>query len=303
MQNKYKQSKRNKSWQQLSRIWHKWLMVVLGVPFLIWAITGLYMVAINIHYIHGNSLVHNHQTKIAPSDIRLPIIELAGRYPNIQSFTIAMLIDKPVYQLTIKSSEKHGDGSHTINNNQTLLVDAQTGAQLSPLSKALALAVAEHEYTGEGEVTSVELIAENTPFELSARHLPVWRIDYQGLDGASIYVSALTGQVVTKRHNYWRVFDYFFRFHLMDYQDGEADNQLLFATIIASLLAVFSGMVLLYFRIKPRMTSRLKSRMTLRMTSRKEFLVSKPNLRQDHQPNTDFVHSSSAQQGESHAVD
>ena len=211
-------------------------MVVLGVPFLVWAITGLYMVAINIHYIHGDSLVHNHQTTITPSDIKLSIKELAGRYPNIQSFTIAMLIDKPVYQLTIKSSEQHGSGSHTIDNNQTLLVDAQTGEQLSPLSKSLALAVATHEYTGEGAVTSTKLITENPPFELSARHLPVWRIDYQGLDGASIYVSATTGQVVTKRHNYWRIFDYFFRFHLMDYQDGEADNQLLFWTIIASLL-------------------------------------------------------------------
>ncbi|REL35875.1 PepSY domain-containing protein [Thalassotalea euphylliae] len=274
-------------------------MVVLGVPFLIWAITGLYMVTINIHYIHGDSLVYNHQTTITPSDIRLPIKELARRYPNIQSFTIAMLIDKPVYQLTMESSEKHGDGSHTINSNQTLLVDAQTGEQLSPLSKASALAVASYEYTGEGEVTSVELITENAPFELSARHLPVWRIDYQGLDGASIYVSVLTGQVVTKRHNYWRIFDYFFRFHLMDYQDGEADNQLLFWTIIASLLAVFSGTVLLYFCMK----SRMKSRMTPRIKSRKELLDLKPNLRQDHQPNTDSVYSSSAQQGESHAMD
>ncbi|WP_181902214.1 PepSY domain-containing protein [Thalassotalea euphylliae] len=290
-QSKRKKSKRKKSWQQLSRVWHKWLMVVLGVPFLIWAITGLYMVAINIHYIHGDSLVHNHQTTLTPSDIKLPIKELAGRYPNIQSFSIAMLIDKPVYQLTIESNEKHG--------NRTLLVDAQTGDQLSPLSKALALAVAEHEYTGDGVVISTELISENASFELSARHLPVWRIDYQGVDAASIYVSALTGQVVTKRHNYWRIFDYFFRFHLMDYQDGDADNQLLFWTIVASLLAVLSGMVLLYFR----MTSRMKSRMTPRMTSRKAFLVLKPNLRQDHKPNTDSVHSSSAQQGESHAMD
>jgi len=45
-----------------SRKFHKWLMLFLGIQFLIWSISGAYMVIFDIDYIHGDSLVVNHQT-------------------------------------------------------------------------------------------------------------------------------------------------------------------------------------------------------------------------------------------------
>ncbi len=52
-----------------SRKFHTWLMSFVDVQFVIWSITGAYMVFFDIDYIHGDSLVINHQTKINPNDI------------------------------------------------------------------------------------------------------------------------------------------------------------------------------------------------------------------------------------------
>jgi hypothetical protein len=45
---------------KISRKSHKWLMLFVGVQFVIWSITGVYMVLFDIDYIHGDSLVINH---------------------------------------------------------------------------------------------------------------------------------------------------------------------------------------------------------------------------------------------------
>ena len=47
---------------KISRKFHRWLMLFLGIQFLIWSISGAYMVIFDIDYIHGDSLVVNHQT-------------------------------------------------------------------------------------------------------------------------------------------------------------------------------------------------------------------------------------------------
>lgn len=43
----------------LSRKWHKWLFLVIGVQMCLWAISGFYMVTVSIDYIHGDHLVRD----------------------------------------------------------------------------------------------------------------------------------------------------------------------------------------------------------------------------------------------------
>ena len=44
-------------WPLLVRRTHKWLALVVGVQALLWALTGMYMVAVHIDIIHGDHLV------------------------------------------------------------------------------------------------------------------------------------------------------------------------------------------------------------------------------------------------------
>ena len=116
----------------------------------------------------------------------------------------------------------------------------------------MAIKSAKYLYTGSGEVASVEKITNNPPFELSRRvhnALPAWRVNFADFGNPSLYISATNGKLLAKRHEFWRIFDWMFRFHIMDYSDSEIDNILLFWITLMSVLAAISGLVLTYFRV------------------------------------------------------
>ncbi len=229
-----------------SRKFHKWLMLFLGIQFLVWSISGAYMVIFDIDYIHGDSLVVNHQTKLNADTITYSLSELRQHYPDAKDIEVEVFIDQAVYRF-----KQEGD---------KYLVDAQTGQQLSPLNEVNAIRAAQHYYSGKGAVAEVELIQENPPFELSRRALPAWRINFNDFGSPSIYVSAQTGALVTKRHEFWRFFDLMFSLHVMDYEDEDPSNQLLFWFILFSLLASIFGGILSYFVIfKSRTTKTLSA--------------------------------------------
>ena len=79
--------------------------------------------------------------------------------------------------------------------------------------------------------------------------LPAWRVNFDDFGSPSLYVSAQTGKLVGKRHEFWRTFDLMFSLHVMDYEDEDPSNQLLFWFAIFALLAAIFGAVLSYLVI------------------------------------------------------
>lgn len=225
------------------RKYHKWLMILVGVQFLIWSISGAYMVYMNIHYIHGDSLVNNKQSNLSETKIHITLADLSQRYGDINKLALYQLNDLPVYSFNV--------------HDKAYLVDATKGENLLPLSEARAISIANYQYSGQGTVTDVSLITRNPPFELAPRHLPVWQVNFDDFGSPTLYISALSGTVVTKRHDFWRIFDWMFRFHLMDYQKGEVDNVLLFWISLLSLFGTLTGAFLAYQKLfKNRETSK-----------------------------------------------
>ena len=240
--------KNSKKLFKISHKLHKWLMLFVGTQFVIWSVTGAYMVFFDIDYIHGDSLIVNHQTTINSEQLTYPTQKLFQQYPQAKNLSVGVLINREVYRFSV------AEHAYT--------VDAATGELLSPLSEPLAIAVAKHLYSGNGDVINAELITENPPFELHAKHLPTWRIDFDNIGSPALYVSANSGEVVTKRHDFWRLFDWMFRFHVMDYNDGEnINNWLLLIIALLALLAALSGLVLTYFKVlKTILINRSKSK-------------------------------------------
>jgi hypothetical protein len=227
---------------------HKWLMLFIGVQFVIWSVTGAYMVFFDIDYIHGDSLIINHQTKIKPENLTYPTQTLFQRYPQAENLSVGLLLNREVYRFSVAEKQ--------------MMVDASNGKLLSPLAQDQALAVAKFYYSGDGKVIDSELITTNPPFELSTRHLPAWRINFDNFGAPALYISASSGEVVTKRHEFWRLFDWMFRLHIMDYgDDADASNWLLFIVALLAVFAAFSGLVLTYFKvIKPITKQKFKPR-------------------------------------------
>jgi hypothetical protein len=221
---------------KVSRKIHKWLMLFIGVQVVLWSLTGTYMVFFDIDYIHGDSLVVNHQEKINPNNLTYSLQEVLGQYPGAENISVGKFIDKAVYRFSAGGA--------------TIMLDAQSGARISPLDKLSAERAARYYYRGEGEVGSIELISEDPPFELNSRALPAWRVNFADFSAPAIYVSAQSGLLVGKRHQFWRLFDWMFRFHVMDYGDEEAvDNLLLFCISAVALIASLFGLILVYFKV------------------------------------------------------
>jgi len=219
---------------------HKWLGLFIGLQILIWLSSGLYMVIVDLDFIHGDSLVRNMQQPVVlPTASETSVSALRDRFPQASEIGLSMVMGKTLYSVT--AEEKH------------FLVDPQTGAVVSPLNEQQARDIAVFHFNGDDPIQAVTLISNNPPMELGSRVLPLWRIDFDDRYATSFYIGPDSGRLVTRRHQYWRIFDFVWMLHIMDYSErADAHNLLLKTAQITGLTFVLTGFWLLYFRLKPR---------------------------------------------------
>lgn len=227
---------------KLARKYHKWLMVFVGAQFLIWACTGLYMVSMNIHFIHGESMVDQQKEPLNLKNVQVSMTDLLERFPNATRIKLQDFMGRPVYRFN--------DGK-----NGKVVMDAQKGRILPQVSELKAREIALHYYAQSNQIKRVTLFRDalNMPPELSGRHLPFWQVTFDGLASPTLYISQQTGAIVTKRHNFWRLFDWMWRFHIMDYDDGEnVSNGFLFIVALLGFVASILGAILTYHKVLKR---------------------------------------------------
>lgn len=221
------------------RKYHKWLMAFVGIQFLFWSMTGVYMVTMDIHYIHGESLAKSEKAKIEMARVDYSVAELVTQYPQATNITLTQSMGTPLYTFI--------DGGKT-----SIAIDAKTGLLQPLIDEVKAKEIAQFYYAQQHDIDSIKLISSITemPAELSPRYLPVWRVTFDNYSTPTFYMSQHTGAIVAKRHDYWRLFDWMWRFHIMDYDDGEnVSNGFLFLVAVLGLLSAFAGAVLTYFRV------------------------------------------------------
>ena len=128
------------------------------------------------------------------------------------------------------------------------IFDASTGARISPLSEQLARKVAEMDYLGDGEIVRAALMS--FPPQEYRGPTPVWRLDYNDRFNTRIYVSPSSGEVRARRNDIWRLYDFFWMLHIMDYEDRENfNNPLLITASITGFIFALSGIIIVVFRL------------------------------------------------------
>jgi len=219
---------------------HKWLGLFIGLQILIWLSTGLYMVVVNLDFIHGDPLVKNMQQVITvPTAADTGIADLYTRFPTVRNIGLRSVLGKTFYTLSTPENR--------------YLVDPATGDVVSPLGEQSAREIAEFHFNGDGPVIAATLISSDPPREIGPRRLPLWRIDFDDRYSTTFYIDPLNGRLVTRRHQYWRIFDFLWMLHIMDYVNrDDAHNLLLKTAQITGLTFALTGFWLLYFRLKPR---------------------------------------------------
>lgn len=223
---------------RVSRLGHRWLALVIGAQLLLWTASGLFMTAVDIDFIHGDSLVRDVASTL-PSGVPLASIETlrAGR-DDIVALRLRTLPDdgQRVYEL-----ERIG---------RRELVDAATGRTLAPLSPSRVRALARAYYAGHGQVARVRMLGadEDIPAEIRGRRAPLWRVDFDDWLETTFYLHPDTGSLVTRRHRLWRWYDFLWSLHIMDYREREhVDNVLLRVVAPLALTTVAFGGWLAFF--------------------------------------------------------
>ena len=228
----------SRSFALLARRTHKWLALVLGIPALVWTVSGLYMVAVDIDIIHGDHFIRAD----APPSIRLSELAdpaaAAASVPGATSVKLSWLRDRPAYAVASEQG--------------SALVDARTGARLPPPSRSEIAAIANHWFTGEEPLAKLELITA-IPGEVRGRKPPLWRAEFGGWNKPTLYLSPETGELVTRRHELWRVFDFFWMLHILDFEEREnVNNRLLLVLSWATLVMSLAGVWLLFWSFPRR---------------------------------------------------
>jgi len=217
---------------------HKWIGLVVGVQALLWMISGLYMVVVPLEVIHGDHLAHVPTEPLNTANAHVAQARLHELYPGITAIRMKSLLGKEVYEI------KQGA--------QASLVDASSGARISPLDREQILALADAAYVGEGSVRGVEWVTR-APREVGSRPVPLWAVHYDEPGQSTLYFSPYTGDLVARRHELWRWFDFLWMFHIMDYDEREnVNNTLLRVASMSGLVFALSGAWLLFYSFNRR---------------------------------------------------
>jgi uncharacterized iron-regulated membrane protein len=223
---------------RLSRLGHRWLALVVGLQLTLWALSGLYMVVMDLDFIHGDPLVRNLAPPVDLTQPLAPLDEIRTGREDITEIHVRTLPDtgQGVYELVRTSGRE--------------LFDAQTGERMPPLPAERVRELAAAYYAGSGAVAHVVRLDRDTdiPGEIRGRQAPIWRVEFDDWLETTLYIHPDTGRLLTRRHRFWRWFDFFWSLHIMDYREREdVNNSLLrFATPLALVTASF-GLWLAFF--------------------------------------------------------
>jgi len=217
--------------------WHIWLGWLVGIPTLMWMVTGLYMAAKPIEEVRGNHL----RVEQAVQPLVLPGSALASAEFPIREMRAVMQDGRAVAILTGM------DGS-------TRRVDMQSGAALPALSANDARLIVAEQIKGGDQIRSVTAFdADNVPFDFR-REMPVWQVALE--DGAHIYVGRDTGQIEAVRTRWWRGFDFVWGLHIMDLRAREDTSHpilILFAAL--GVIGALLGCILMFRRRKAKVST------------------------------------------------
>ncbi|HEY0598084.1 hypothetical protein [Sphingopyxis sp.] len=220
-------------WPLFVRRTHKWLALVVGVQALLWTLTGFYMVAVHIDIIHGDDLVRSPAAQPFDLDGLAAPSRVVAAAPGVSELRLQHFSGRPVWRAETPEGAR--------------LFDARTATPLPRLTEAQIREQARRIYTGEGKIVSVRLLTM-APQEMQSRKPPYWQVEFEGWNRPTLYLSPQTGELISRRHALWRVFDIAWMLHIMDYDERtDVNNPLLrVATWSAFAMALTGAWLLIW---------------------------------------------------------
>ena len=221
---------------------HRYFGVVIGIQFLLWTIGGLYFSWSDIDEIHGNS--HRRQPALLPAGTAMisPTVALEGNgivADSFHSMQMVNILQRPYFHV------KYYGGRQL----RSVLLDAVSGKLKNGVTKVEAIRIAEESFSEPASIQSVEYVhSVSSHSEYREKLLPAWKVRFDHPGNTNVYISTEVGKVESFRNNKWRIFDFLWMFHTMDYDGRDnINNWVLRVFSVLGLITILSGFTLFFF--------------------------------------------------------
>lgn len=171
---------------------HIWLGWLVGVPLLLWTISGLFMVSQPIETVRGAHL----KATAPPLDASFVISPALTKKP-VQSLHLIQQNARPLWIIA------YGDGSRRRAN-------GGNGALMPGVTEAEARQLAENSFAGKAVLETIARFGADNPLLDLRRARPSWQAGFS--DGTHVYIDADTGETLAIRSQLWRVFEFYVGF-------------------------------------------------------------------------------------------
>ena len=228
---------------------HKWIGLILGLQFVIWTISGAVMAVLDMGAVAGGPPPPRAEAASLPiSSGAWPVVQRSLGAVHMTSLTVRPLLGRHVFEIGTPTG--------------TRLFDVGTG-NLVQVDAAFARRLAQASYTGAGSIKNVELLSEPT-LAIREHEGPAWRVDFADERNSSFYISKATGRLLERRNDTWRIWDFVWMLHNMDYVNRTSFNHPLIITVGFGIVwLAITGFYLLFkttWRPEMRLLKRLRVR-------------------------------------------
>lgn len=224
---------------------HRYLGVTIGIQFLLWTVGGLYFSWSDMDEVHGDYqrkpaplLVPDTAAWVSPSVV-IANLRAAGEHPDsILSLRLVPVLDAACWQVVFIDRNAHHRRP-----TRTRLAYARTGVLRPALSEAEAVEIASRQFNGVPTLQDAVYYTEVPPnHEYRENALPAWGVTFADPARTTVYVAAERGTVEKFRNGKWRMFDWLWMWHVMDYESRDhIGNWLLRLFSVLGLLTICSG--------------------------------------------------------------
>lgn len=234
---------KRRNYKYFIRKTHRYLGIFIGVQFLFWTLGGLYFSWTNIKEIRGEHLRKKNENLnvsanlVSPKSI-LDEIAKTKDVSQLQRIQIVEVFNQPFYEIKVGK--------------ETVLADAETGKIRKNITEDEAKKIAVEALNDSINIKQISYLTEKNVgghHEYREKPLPAWAVTFE--NNLTVYLSAENGQIVAFRTNKWRVFDFLWMLHTMDFEERDnINNYLLRVFSLLGIITIVSGFSLFFLSSK-----------------------------------------------------
>jgi|TARA_B110000438_G_C15690215_1_gene596439 hypothetical protein len=211
---------------------HKYLSLFVSLQLLLWTVSGIYFAYNKIELVRGEHLRNQNFDELS-FDLQ--------NFPEIKAKSLEAVVrmGQPLIKINTMS------GMSYLN---------QDGSPASQISLDEAMIIVRNK-TSLNPLSALEIFDVPAGAEYRGRQLPLYQVVTDHQNNIKVYVDAFSGEIVAIRSSSWRLWDFLWGLHIMDYIDRDNINNVLIK--IFSILALISSLsgVILFFITQKKATS------------------------------------------------